>query len=551
MSAERHLENLRVLLVDDDDDCREFLALALEQQGIKVTQTRDAELGIEALKKDKYDCVTTDKNLPGMDGVSFIGYIRKHYGELPVILITGQGSVGSAVDAFKLGAQDYLCKPLEDGEDLIEAVWRAVDHYRLTLQHKFLQEKLVRAQRMESLGVLAGGVAHDLNNILCPVLALPPLIKKQLEQFRTTGDKAKEEMITEEIRQIEEACERVVAVVQDMMTASVGGKFESTSQNINDVIREFMKSAELIDMRLSRPDISIEPKLAPDLAHVHGSNVHLARIISNLMRNGFEAIDNRKNDASMRPPSSGRHVLTIRTSNVHIAVPLMGYEVVNPGDYVLLEIGDTGTGINSANIQRIFEPFFTTKQISSTTGNGLGLSIIHGIVKDHNGFIDIETEVGKGTTVKVYLPAVEAAMIEAEAEAEAPVRGGSEHILVVDDDPGTRFVARRLLTMLGYTVTEVRSGQEAIALVEEVQKTGKKKPFDLAMLDMMVDESCDGLETYKRISEMCPGQKAILVSGFAATERAVELMNLGVGCLPKPYSLKDLSAALRQELDKE
>jgi len=480
--------------------------------------------------------------------VSFIGYIRKNYGELPVILITGQGSVGSAVDAFKLGAQDYLCKPLEDGEDLIEAVWRAVDHHRLKTQHQLLQEKLVRAQRMESLGVLAGGVAHDLNNILCPVLALPPLIKKQLDQFLATGDKTKEDMIVEEIRQIEEACERVIAVVQDMMTASVGGKFESKAQNINDVIREFMKSAELIDMRLSRPDISIEPKLALDLALIQGSNVHLARIISNLMRNGFEAIDNRKNDASMKPPPSGHHVLTIRTSNVHLTAPLMGYEVVNPGNYVLMEIADTGAGIKSAIIQRIFEPFFTTKQMSSTTGNGLGLSIVRGIVRDHNGFVDVETEVGKGTTLKVYLPVADAGAIA--AGTEAPVRGGSEHILVVDDDPGTRFVARRLLTMLGYTVTEVRNGEEAIALIEEVRKTGKERPFDLAMLDMMVNETLDGLETYKRILEMCPGQKAILVSGFTATERAVEMMNLGVGCLPKPYSLKDLSVALRQEFDK-
>jgi two-component system, cell cycle sensor histidine kinase and response regulator CckA len=546
MSAERHFEDLRVLLVDDDDDCREFLAVALEQQGIKVTQARDAEAGVEALKVEKFDCVTTDKNLPGMDGVTFIKHIRENHGELPVILITGQSSVGSAVDAFKYGAQDYLCKPLEDGEELTEAIWRAVDHYRLTVQHRTLQDKLVRAQRMEALGILAGGVAHDLNNILCPVLALPPLIKKQLDQLRATGDRAKEDVITEEIRQIEEACERAVAVVQDVMTSSVGGKFERKNQDINRIVRDFMKSAELIDMRLSRPDVVIETKLANDLVAVLGSDVHLSRVVSNLVRNGLEAIDNRHKDG---PGPAAQNVLTIRTSMAHLSEPLMGYEVISLGNYVLLEIADTGTGISSSSIQRVFEPFFTTKQISSTTGNGLGLSIVHGIVKDHDGFIDIETAIGTGTTVKVYLPL--AATGTATAEAEAPVKGGIEHILIVDDDPGTRFVGRRLLNMLGYTVTEASTGPEAIKLVEDARKAGAERPFDLIMLDMLADDSCDGLETYKHISEMCPNQKAILVSGFTATDRASEMMNMGVACLPKPYSLKDLSVALRQELDRK
>ena len=547
MSMERRFEDLRILLVDDDDDCREFLALALEQQGLKVTQARDAEIGIEALKLEKFDCVTTDKNLPGMDGVTFIKHIRENYGDLPVILITGQSSVGSAVDAFKFGAQDYLCKPLEDGEELTEAIWRAVDHCHLRAQHKELQEKLVRAQRMEALGILAGGVAHDLNNILCPVLALPPLIKKQLEQLRATGDRVKEEVIAEEIRQIEEACERAVAVIQDVMTSSVGGKFDRKPQDINHVIRNFMKSAELIDMRLSRPEVMIETKLANNVAAILGSDVHMARVVSNLVRNGLEAIDNRRKGQTV--PESGRHMLIIRTSNVMLSEPLMGYEVVKPGTYTLLEVCDTGSGISSANIQRVFEPFFTTKQISSTTGNGLGLSIVRGIVKDHDGFIDIETEVDKGTTVKIYIPvAVHGTTL---TEAESPVQGGVEHILVVDDDPGTRFVGRRLLNMLGYTVTEASTGEEAIKFVEDGRKAGQERPFDLIMLDMMADDSCDGLDTYKRISEMCPGQKAILVSGFTATDRAGEMMNMGVGCLPKPYSLKDLSVALRQELDKK
>lgn len=565
MDSGKHLGEIRVLLVDDDVDCRQFLAMALEQEGMKVVQAPDAEAGIEELKLQKYDCVTTDKNLPGMDGVSFIKHIRDTYGDLPVLLITGQSSVRSAIDAFKLGAQDYLVKPLEDGEELVGAIWRAVDHHRLSLQHSILQERLVRAQRLESLGILAGGVAHDLNNILCPMLAFPQLIirqiEKQLEQLTKRGSELSTELkdfaglsasfregwteILEELRQMEESGKRAASVVQDLLSLSVRGQLEKQPVNLNDLIRDHLRTPELVERRLTRPELIIETKLEKTLNMTLASTPHLQRVIANLVKNAIEAIDKHRKD----DPSS-ESVVTITTFNKHVAAPVLGYEVVEAGNYVVIQVADSGTGIEEDKVHRIFEPFFTSKKMSSTSGSGLGLAIVRGIIKDHNGYVDVKTQLGKGTAFSIYFPATEVKPAPAPAaEEENAAQGKGEHIMVCDDEPAARFVAKRLLTMLGYKVTVVSSGHEAVDHMKRASLAGQKKPYDLVLLDMIMGEGQDGLETYKKILTLYPDVKTILVSGYSVTEKAKEMMDSGATCLPKPYSMKDLSKAIRERLD--
>jgi signal transduction histidine kinase len=405
VSSDSKISGLNILLVDDDADCREFVAIALEQEGMQVIQAEDAEQAVSILSEQQFDAVTTDKNLPGMDGIGLIRHIRESYGDLPVILITGHGSIGSAVDAFKFGAQDYLLKPLEDGEDLVHALSRAIEHHRLSTQNKILQERLIRAQRMESVGLLAGGVAHDLNNILSPMLALPQIIINQIQKIlgkgasETNADPDLTEVV-EELRQMEDSGRRAASVIQDLLALSVTGNYERKADDMNKVVRNYMKSAELIDLRLAKPDLIIETRFSDDIGHVSLSEPHVMRAISNLVRNAFDAVDEKGDSAS-------DNLLRLNTFGAELKEGLLGHQVVEPGSYAVLSVGDTGVGIHEENIDKIFEPFFTTKDMSSTTGSGLGLSIVHGVIKDHSGFIDVKSELGKGTTFYLYFPVVE------------------------------------------------------------------------------------------------------------------------------------------------
>jgi CheY-like chemotaxis protein len=241
----------------------------------------------------------------------------------------------------------------------------------------------------------------------------------------------------------------------------------------------------------------------------------------------------------------GEGAVTIRTESRYLDTPLRGYDEVREGDYAVLTVSDTGIGIPAESRERIFEPFYTRKAMGRS-GTGLGLAIVWGTVKDHDGYIDVRTEVGEGTTFTLYFPVTrEEPIAEQQKTPIERYRGNGESVLVVDDIAEQRDIAAQLLARLGYRVHRVSGGEEAVEFL-------KGNSADILVLDMIMAPGIDGLETYRRVLEVKPGQKAIIVSGFSETERVSAAQKLGAGAyVRKPYTMEKIGMAIREELSRE
>ncbi|MCX5843608.1 MAG: ATP-binding protein, partial [Deltaproteobacteria bacterium] len=235
------------------------------------------------------------------------------------------------------------------------------------------------------------------------------------------------------------------------------------------------------------------------LLHIKGSPVHLEKTLMNLVSNAVEAI-------------SDKGSVMIRTENRYLDKPIRGYDDVREGDYVVLTVSDTGKGISAAEIEKIFEPFYT-KKVMGRSGTGLGLTVVWGTVKDHDGYIDVLSEDGKGSAFTIYFPATREELAGDQQEISPDqYMGRGESILVVDDIKEQRELAVAMLNRIGYHATAVSSGEEAVSYI-------RTNTVDLMVLDMIMDPGIDGMETYRRVLEINPKQKAIIVSGFSETER--------------------------------
>jgi CheY-like chemotaxis protein len=236
--------------------------------------------------------------------------------------------------------------------------------------------------------------------------------------------------------------------------------------------------------------------------------------------------------------------LTVRTGNRYLDKPVSGYDTVMEGDYVVLSVSDTGEGIPAGDQKRIFEPFYTRK-VMGRSGTGLGLAVVWGTVKDHHGYINVESGEGQGTTITIYFPVTrEGITLEQVSVPAAGYMGKGESILIVDDMKEQRELAAEMLRKLNYKPTTVTSGEEGVEYLS-------KHTIDLVILDMLMDPGMDGLDTYSKILEIHPEQKAIIVSGFSESERVGKAQALGAGAyLRKPYVLLKLGLAVRNELDR-
>ncbi len=536
--------NIHILLVEDDNDCREFIAMSLECEGITVTQCTEAEQAVEILKSSSIDAVVTDICLPCMDGIALLEHIRKN-SEIPVIMITGHSSIQSAIETLKLGANDYLIKPFENGTMVTRAVTKAVEHHRLKSLNKELEKKLATSEKIEQLGRLAGGVAHDLNNILTPVFGLPDVMLDDLKTCETSCATASQ--LKDDLQLMKASIERAVNIVGDMLALSRRTTYVFSDDDINSIVTAFMKSQEFIEMTGVRKHVVIETNMAFGLPSISASSSHLFRILCNLMRNGLEAIDD---SLTVDPQVEAR--LTIRTSSVSLNGPMNGFEVIPPGEYVLLQVEDNGIGITSDNLAKICEPFFTHKKQGSASGTGLGLTVVQGIIKDHHGFLDIKSRSGKGSIFSIYFPAVETDVINTTTEkTEETYHGGTEHVLIVDDEPSLITMAERFLKKLGYTMAAAPDGHAALDLIKSKSTVhgDKSCPFDLIIIDMIMKDGFDGLDTMKTIKAIYPDQKIIISSGYAPTKRIQTALHMGAGWLPKPYQITDLAKALRAQID--
>lgn len=396
----------------------------------------------------------------------------------------------------------------------------AIQCIRDNTERKNLEERLHRSEKMEALGTLAGGVAHDLNNVLGVLVGYSELLLMEIPEGNPWR---------RHISNILQSSQRAAAIIQDLLTMARRGVAVSEVVNLNKVITDYLETPEFEKLKAHHPSVILKADLEKGLLNIKGSPVHLGKTIMNLVSNASEAI-------------SDRGEVMLRTENRYLDKPIRGYDDMQEGDYVVLTVSDNGMGISAAEIKKIFEPFYT-KKVMGRSGTGLGLSVVWGTVKDHDGYIDVQSEDGKGSTFTIYLPATREELTGDEQKTSPEqYMGKGETILVVDDVKEQREVATSMLTRLGYRVEAVSGGEEAIAYL-------KSNKADLIVLDMIMDPGMDGLETYQRVLAINPEQKAIIVSGFSETDRVKNALELGAGAyVRKPYILEKIGTAIRKEL---
>ena len=388
------------------------------------------------------------------------------------------------------------------------------------IEKEKLLESLNQSKKMEAIGRLAGGVAHDLNNVLSGIVSYPDLLLLDLPA---------ESALRRPIETIQESGKKAAAIVQDLLTLARRGVSVSEVVNLNKVVRDYLTSPEFQRMKSFHPLVTVKTRQDPALLNILGSPVHLSKTIMNLVSNAAEAM-----------PEGGEILVTSR--NTYLDRPVSGYAEVRKGEYTVLQVADTGIGISAEDIHRIFEPFYTKKKMGRS-GTGLGMAVVWGTVEDHQGYIHIQSAPGRGTTVTLYLPGTRQEM--ASKAAPNPMeryRGQGETVLVVDDLQDQREIATRILTQLGYGAKSVASGEEAIDFI-------RREKADLIVLDMIMDPGIDGLSTYEQILHLNPCQRAIIASGFAESERVKKTQELGAGSyLRKPYTVEALAMAVQSEL---
>lgn len=385
-----------------------------------------------------------------------------------------------------------------------------------------LETRLQRSQKMEALGTLAGGVAHDLNNILSGIVSYPELLLLQLPE---------DSPLRKSIQTIQKSGEKAAAVVQDLLTLARRGVVVTEVVNMNHVICQYLKSPEHERVQSWHPDVHIETHLEKEPLNILGSTIHLSKTVMNLVSNAAESM-------------SGGGTMVLSTENRYIDRPIRGFDSVKEGDYLVFSVSDTGTGISPNDIEKIFEPFYTKKKMGRS-GTGLGMAVVWGTVMDHNGYVDVQSTEGEGTTFTLYFPVTRENLLEDVSHLSiGSYIGNGESIMVVDDVKEQRKIASAMLEELGYSVVSVSSGEEAVEYLKEHK-------VDLLLLDMIMDPGMDGLDTYKKIIEIHPDQKAIIASGFSETGRVKEVQGLGAGAyVNKPFLLEQIGLAVKEELEK-
>jgi PAS domain S-box-containing protein len=382
---------------------------------------------------------------------------------------------------------------------------------------KKLERQLYHAQKMESVGTMAGGIAHDFNNILTSILGYTTLLKGQVQDRNAQ----------KHLDVIEKSSLRAADLVQKMLTFSRGGQIHKlTPIDVNEIVLETVRLLEnVIDKR-----IEIQLRLNASPAIVPGDATQLQQAILNICLNARDVM-----------PDGG--ILGIKTENCTIS---NGYDahcsLVAHGKHVKISISDTGAGIHEKDLGKIFDPFFTTKPVGK--GTGLGLAVVHGIVKGLKGHIHVDSKIGKGSVFELLFPETDTEVVEQVATGHAVGTGGGETILLADDEQNVRDLMRKVLTLRGYKVLLARDGLEAIDIYQST-----KDAIDLVILDMMMP-NLSGRDAYKRLKEINPAVKVIFCSGYGLDHKAMEeLQNKGAGFIHKPFALEQLIQAVREILD--
>ena len=409
----------------------------------------------------------------------------------------------------------YLNKPRR-----VCAIRDISERVRAEAENLGLQQKLAKASKLSALGLMAGSVAHDLNNILSGIVSYPDLLLAQMSET---------DKYYVQIKKIQEAGKRAAAVVTDLVTIARNGASPKTIENINAIILDHLNSLEHLERLADFPNTIIQTRLHKNLHNTCCSPQHLHKILLNLIGNSLEIVE-------------GQGIIQISTENCTFIHPLTTDETEpQDNDYVKLTVSDNGPGIKQEDIEFIFDPFYTTK-VMGKSGTGLGLSIVWNIIQDHKGWIEIKDN-KPGAVFEIYLPATHAIVSPLqESGTIASLQGNGETILLIDDQKEQNELMEKVLQKMGYTPYSVTSGEEGIAFLQT-------QPVDLVFLDMMMGEGLNGRETFERILEINPHQKAIVISGYAKSDEIAKISELGVTeFIAKPVTINKIGLAVKKAL---
>jgi two-component system cell cycle sensor histidine kinase/response regulator CckA len=506
---------LRVLFVEDQDDDVQLVLREIRRCGYDVPEDGWARVqtaaALEAaLKKSgaPWDIIVSDFNMPGFSGPEALALCKERLVGTPFIIVSGTVGEEQAVTALRAGARDFISKL--NLARLGPAVARELrDHAEREARRK-AEAQLLQAQKMDAVGQLAGGVAHDLNNILGVIMGHAEILTRHAEaddpgRRRLTG--------------ICDATDRAAALVRQLLAFSRRQVVKPTVVDLNQVIAGTVRMLE----RVVGEHITIECRLAEDLWRVKADVAQLEQVVMNLVINARDAM-----------PDGG--TLAIRTRNVSVG----GASIPPAGEYVQLEVTDSGHGMDDATLARVFEPFFTTKEPGK--GTGLGLATVYGLVAQAGGHIDVESALGRGTTFRIHLPRTEpAGAVVAAPKPVAQKRAGNETILLLEDDMALRLLLREVLEEAGYRILAADAPEEAL----EIAATYGSE-IHLLLTDVVLPR-LRGTDVAARVLASRPRAKVLFMSGYSAppgrTESPVSPL------LVKPFTAETLLANIRSVLE--
>lgn len=518
-------KRLKILYIEDSEDDVALVLRLLRAAAYEPTYRRvdSAEALHEALEKETWDLIIGDYSIPNFSGTRALEIVRHRHLDIPFIFVSGTMGEAQAVEAMKAGAQDYIVKG--NYKRLIPAIERELyeaqlrrEHVRVERERQEMEEQLRQAQKMEIIGQLTGGVAHDFNNLLTVILGNLQMVEMALvpgSKVRAWAERATE------------AAMRGADLTNQLLAFSQRQVLNPGLIDLNETIEGMIDFME----RTIGATVEIRTAFDPGVWPVYLDATLLNTAVLNLAINARDAM-----------PHGG--VLTLKTENATIATAQAArHPNAASGPYVALSVSDTGEGMSETVKQHLFEPFFTTK--TRDRGTGLGLSMVYGFVSQSKGFIQINSELGKGTTVTLYFPQAP----PTDSPAAAPLQAddtphGTETILLVEDTELVRRTTSSMLRELGYRVVEAGNGPEALALLDG------GTACDLLFTDVMMVGGMSGPDLAVAVLERLPATKVLFTSGFADTGRMGPMRPAAdAQLISKPYRLSALARKIRTVLD--
>ncbi len=508
---------LRALIIEDSQNDCDLLLGMLCRGGYDVVHKRacnPATLGT-LLEDEEWDIVISDYSMPGFKGTDALAMVRKKGLDVPFVFLSGTIGEEIAVNAMRAGAQDYVIKG--KAARLLPAIQRELREAELRRERRQMEQRVRQLEKFESLGKLAGGVAHDFNNVIGAIMGWAeigvdrvPSASPEAQLFRNIGIQAN----------------RAACLTRQLLAYARRQVLEPKNIDLNQLVNE---TTTLLQKTIGE-QIEVKMVLAPELQTTRADPSQVEQVLMNLCFNARDAM-----------PKGGQ--LLIETRNVDLDSHYCERRAdAQPGRHVQLSVSDTGVGMDAATIERIFEPFFTTKEVGK--GTGLGLATVLGIVKQHGGFVDVYSEPGKGTAFRVHFPASEGAAEALHQVDDAPVRGGTETILLAEDHEGMREMAQAILETLGYHLVLARDGEEAVH-----QFATHQNDISLVLIDVIMPK-LDGVDAYEQICKVKAGVPVIFTSGYSDHGPLLaSLSTNGAMILQKPYGSKVLARRVRELLD--